>query len=256
MSFAIPEWLAPWLVGAGLAGIVLALIAAIRAFMQVRRAEYYVVREEARRTALRAVTIAAIFALGTISFLIIPRQASTPQPTPTATPHRTPTPTPTRARLTPTVTTTSTPQATATEPFIPTSTPQATLPVAFTSPLPSSVPPPADARFEFWTMAQGVDDNNLPVDPAEQFPAGIQRIYLFFRYDGLLSKAQWSTAWYWNGELIGGGTKLWQPEKPAGARHEFLEFAGGYRVGEYEVQVWLGDRLQIQAGFSVVGTEG
>jgi hypothetical protein len=118
------------------------------------------------------------------------------------------------------------------------------------------VPPPADAHFEFWTLAESVDADNQPVNPSTQFPAGTERVYLFFEYDGLLPNVLWTTVWYENGELLSGGTSLWDSEKPAGQWHTFLEFPGGYPVGEYEVQVWLGERLQIRALFSIVnGTE-
>jgi hypothetical protein len=256
MSIAIPHWLGPWLIGAGLVCIALALIVTIRAYVQLRRAEYYVIREEARRTGLRATLALFFFILLTLVFLFLPRQSPTTPPTPIPTLGPTQAPTPTVVEPTPTATVTTTPQATATEPFIPTSTPQATLPAAFTSPLPSAVPAPADARLEFWTLAQGVDENSQPVQPGTEFPAGIERIYLFFRYDGLLPNVPWTTAWYLNGELIGGGTKLWEAERPAGERYEFLEFSGGYPEGRYEAQVWLANRLQIRAVFSVVSTEG
>jgi len=157
---------------------------------------------------------------------------------------------------TPTVTATPTPPATATEPFIPTSTPQATLPGAFISPLPSAVPPPGDARFEFWTLAQGVDETDQPVKPGSQFPVGTERVYLFFHYDGLLPNVPWTTVWYRNGELTSGGTSLWESSRSTGEWYEFLAFPGGYPEGDYEVQVWLGERLQIRAVFSVVNAEG
>jgi hypothetical protein len=261
MSIAIPKWLAPWLIGAGLMGVGMALATAIRAYVQLRRAEYYIIREAARRTVVRASLVVPILALLTIGSLFIPRQAPTSSPTArvTATLQELPTPSPTQ--VTPTVvpaiaTATSTPQPTATEPFIPTSTPQATLPVTLTIPLPSAIPPPADARFEFWTLAQEVDDNNQPVRPSTQFPEGIERIYLFFRYDGLLSDVPWATVWYRNGEYLSGGTDLWESQRPAGERYVFLGPTGGYTAGEYEVQIWLGDRLQVRVFFSVVRAEG
>jgi hypothetical protein len=256
MSIAVPEWLAPWLIGAGLVGIVLALIVTIRAYVQLRRAEYYIIREEARRTVLRASLAGFFLTLLTIVALFVPRQTSTPQSTTTPIPLQTLTSTPSRVVPTPTATAASTPQATATEPFIPTSTPQATLPASFTSPLPSAIPPPGDARFEFWTLARDVDANDQPVEPSTQFAAGTERVFLFFRYDGLLPNIPWTTAWYRNGELLNGSTRLWEPERPVGERYEFLEFPGGYPEGEYEVQVWLGDRLQIRAVFLIAGAEG
>ena len=256
MSIAIPKWLAPWLVGAGLAGLILALAMAIRAYGELRRAEYYVIREAARRTFVRTAALVLLLALLTLVALFIPRQAPSPGPTATATPQPSPFPTPTHAAPTATATATLTPQPTATEPFIPTSTPQATLPVTFTIPVSAAIPPPADARIRFWALAQGVDENNQPLRPAEQFPEGIERIYLFFRYDGLLPNVPWTTLWYRNGELLSGGTYLWESRRPTGKRFVFLAPAGGYTAGEYEVQVWLGDRLQIRAFFFVIKAQG
>jgi hypothetical protein len=256
MNIGIPEWLAPWLIGAGLISIVLALTFAIWAYIQLRRAEYYVVREEARRRLLRGLLLAFLFAVITIGIVFLPRQAPAPAATPTPTLAPVASPAPTRAVPTPTATTTPTPKPTATEPFIPTSTPMATLPAAFTSPIPSAVPPPGDAHFEFWTLAQGVDTSDQPVDPGKQFPAGIERVYLFFRYDGLLPNVPWTIVWYKDGEVISGGARLWEPEQPSGERHAFLDFAGGFPVGSYEVQVWLGEQLQIRASFAVVGSQG
>jgi hypothetical protein len=256
MNIAIPQWLALLLVGAGLVAILVALIVTIRAFVRSRSGEYYVIRDEARRTALRAVLVLVILILLTIAFLLIPRQSSTPEPTATVAPPQPSPSTPTRVVSTRTPIATSTPRPTATEPFIPTATPQATLPITLTRPLPSAVPPPGDARFEFWTLAQSVDENNQPVELTTDFPVGIERVYLFFRYNGLLPNVPWSILWYRDGELLGGGTRLWETEQPSGERHEFLEFGGGFPVGEYEVQVWLGDQLQIRASFSVVGAQG
>jgi hypothetical protein len=123
--------------------------------------------------------------------------------------------------------------------------------VTLTLPLPSAVPPPGDAGFQFWTLAQGVDENGLPVEPSTGFPVGIERVYLFFRYNGLLPNIPWSVVWYQDGEYLNGGTRLWEPERPAGDRHEFLEYGEGFPAGEYEVQVWLGDQLQIRVSFAV-----
>jgi hypothetical protein len=150
---------------------------------------------------------------------------------------------------------TSTPLPTATEPFIPTSTPQATLPITFTTPLPSAVPPPADARIEFWALARGADDSNRPVGRSEAFSEGVERIYLFFTYDGLLPNVPLTVIWYRNGEYLSGWTGLWESQRSAGQRFVFLNQSGGYTLGDYEVQVWLGNRLQIRTSFSVVEAE-
>jgi hypothetical protein len=256
MIIAIPRWLAPLLVGAGIVSIILALIVTIRAYVRLRRGGYYVIREEARRIALRGSLLVVVFSILTIGAVFFPRQAPAPGPTPTVTVFKTPTPIPTRVEPTRTATATPTPQPTATEPFIPTSTAQATLPAAFSSPLPAAVPAPGDARFEFWTLAQGADGNSQPEKPSSQFPVGIKRVYLFFRYDGLLPNVPWTTIWYRNGEILSGGTSRWESARSAGEWHVYLEFKDGYPRGEYEVQVWLDERLQIRASFSIASAEG
>jgi hypothetical protein len=245
-----------------LVGVGLALILAIRAFVELRRAEYYVVREEARRSALRALALVALLTLLTLSFLFVPRRAPAPTPTPTATFLPSPTVVSSVATVTPstpptlTPTSEATPLPTATEPFIPTQTPQATLPVTFTTPLPSAVPPPADASIELWTLAQDVDENSQPVTPGSQFPAGVEQISLFFRYDGLLPNVPVTTLWYREGELLSGGPTLWERENATGAGYLFLSLENGFPVGQYEVQMWLDNRLQIRSFFSVVQAEG
>ena len=154
MNVAIPRWLAPWLVGAGLMAFALALIITVRAYVQLRRAEFYIVREEARRTVVRASLLVVVLALLTVGSFFIPRQAPKLSVTLVTVPEPSLTLQPTRGTPLPVASATATPLATATEPFIPTSTTQATLPVTFTTPLPSAVPPPADARIEFWVLAQ------------------------------------------------------------------------------------------------------
>ncbi len=252
MSIAIPHWLAPWLIGAGGIGTALALLVATRAYIQLRRGEYYVIREEARQLLFKSLLVALVFALLTVAFVILPRQTASPTPsTPAAPPPSTDTPAPTWTPQAPTATITPTPKPTATEPFIPTSTPQATLPVTFTQAISGAVPPPADAQIEFWTLAQGVDENNQPVNPSQQFPSGIERVYLFFRYDGLLPNVPWAVIWYYDGKLLSGGMDLWETQQPSGEWYVYLTLGGGFSAGEYQVQVWLGERLQIRTMFSV-----
>ncbi len=253
MNIAIPRWLTVWLVGAGLIGVILTLVVAIRAYVKVRRAGYYIVREAARRTAVRASLLVVILTLLTIIVPFIPTQDPAPKPTLAPTPHSSLTPTPTRAIPTATATSTPTPLPTATEPFIPTSTPQPTLPITFTTSFSQAVPPPADASIEFWTLAQGVSDDNRPVEAATQFTVGIERIYLFYTYDGLLPGVPITIVWYHEGELLSGGTDLWEAQQSGGERYVFLTPSGGYTIGAYEVQVWLGNRMQVRVFFSVVG---
>jgi hypothetical protein len=130
------------------------------------------------------------------------------------------------------------------------------LPITYTEAFSQAVPPPADASIEFWTLAQGVSDDNRPVEPAAQFAEGVERIYLFYTYDGLLPGVPVTVLWYQDGELLSGGTDLWESQQSRGERYVFLTPSGGYTAGRYEVQVWLGDRIQVRVFFNVGEDQG
>lgn len=257
MHLSIPAPWAPWLIGLSVLGIVIALVLTIRAYLQSRSGAYYAVREQALRTAGRALLVTLVFLALTITLILIPKHQSTPQSTPTATVRLAPTPTQALTTPTPLPMATATPTSlpTATEPFIPTTTPTPRPPDTALTPLPSAVPPPADAHIELTGLAQEVDENGFCQEPATQFPSGVGRLYLCYTYDGLLPNVPWTVAWYCGGEYLGGGTSLWESGRAAGNGYVFLSPSQGYPVGECEAQIWLAERLQFRARFKIVGAE-
>ncbi len=259
MNLSIPAPLAPWLIGLGIVAFFIALALTIRAYIQSRSGAYYAVREQALQAAGRALLVTLILLVLTIVLVMIPRTESSPKPTAGAIASATATirmvSTPTDVVITPTFTPNPSPTLlpTATEPFIPTTTPTPQLPDTALTPIPSAVPPPADAQIKFGGLAQNVDENGLCQGPTTQFPADVQRLYLCYTYDGLLPNVPWTVAWYCGGEYLGGETSLWQPGRSAGNGYVFLSPSQGYPPGKCEVQVWLDSRLQFRARFEIVG---
>ena len=227
---------------------------AISQFIKARRAPYYAARREALRQAMRWVLAALVLQALAVALLIVPPRlavfVSTPTPVPTATPTLTPTLTPTpRPTRTPTVTPTRRP--TATPPSIPTPTPAIPLPEPALSPLPSAVPAGEDALITFITLAADKDDSDEPVEPGAEFPPGDHRVYLFVSYEGLADGVAWTLAIYCEEEFLDVSTQLWERGEE-GKTYFYYKPPEGYEPGNYEMRVFVEDRLQGVAQFVIV----
>lgn len=237
-----------------LAAIALTLFAlrkAIRAFNQSRRAPYYILREEASRSAGRW-AIASFFGVAATVALIVfaaraqPAVSAEPTPTPPATQDAVPTvgPPPTR---TPTRWPTSTPAPAATATLTPTLSPD--VPEALLTPIPNAVAPSPVARFEFVTLASRFDDNGNPSDPSLQFPAGTTRVYLVFRATGVNDGATWGLFCYRDGSIFDSFVGLWDDgDQPQTAR-AFCAHDGS--PGNFLLRAYLGATPVIEMAYSI-----
>ena len=259
-----------WGALAFLALTVAAFAVSLLHFRQVRRAPYYFLREAARKKALLWLLIAlAALICGAILLAVSIHArgaAAPPTPTPTATVTTRPTVAPISPILTPLPTATPTAEPTATPPFIPTATPPATptptpaypLPEDAAATLPGAVPAGADARITFVAFATE-EANGQPVNPGQQFAAGDYRVYFFFTYQGMQRGITWTYRWCREGECADGLTCLWGREqgdcpvitRANGSTYLYYRPPGGYQPGVYEVRVWIEDRLQIAAPFTI-----
>ncbi len=250
MSWPVLEWVR-W-PGYGLLLISLTLMAVgIICAAKARGASYYIIRQRALRRAQRLLS-ASLFCLGIALFLLLAPPLlksafSTPAPSasPTAIPSDTPTPRPT---LTPTAT--STRRSTSTPPFIPTVTPDVSPPASLFTPVPLAVPARSDARITIITLAAGIDDAGQPVDTGVQFPAGDHYVYLFLNYQGMSEGVAWTFAIYRERELLDSFTQLW-PWGSEGRTYLYYKPSEGYRPGTYEMRVFIEDRLQGAARFTI-----
>jgi len=243
-----------------LAGILLSLLAlrkTIRAFNQSRRAPYYILREEAARSAGRWALTAFVLIAATIAILVYASQAPPPQP------ESLPTSTPTSA--VPTLGPTATAQAlpTATPPPSPTPLPTATPTLTPTAILAPDVPPvlltpianatPVDpaAKFEFLTLSSRLDANSNPIDPGLQFPVGTLRVNVFFRATSVNDGAVWGLFCYRDGAIVDLFVGLWDDGPIQQTSKAFCTLDG--QAGTYRVQAYLATTLAFEVTFSLVG---
>lgn len=238
--------------GYGLLFVSLCLFASgIACLIRGRAAAYYITRQRVLKRAQRCMLTSLMLLAMALLLLVLPSlwalvmTPPPPRPLPAATPSSTPT-----SRPTPTPTSTPTPCPTVTPPFIPTSTPEVPLPASLLTPLPSAVPAGSDARITIITLAAGVDETGQPVDTGVQFPAGDHYVYLFFGYRGMAEGVPWTFAIYHERELLESFTQLW-PWGPEGRTYVYYKPPQGYSPGVYEMRLFIEDRLQGIARFTI-----
>lgn len=242
----------PVLLLVGVALSLLALRHTIRLFDQSRRAPYYILREEAARSARRwAIVSVGVMAL-TLGAAVA---ASQPPAVPATEPAITPTaavptlgPVPTR---TPTATHTPVPTPTATLTLTPTTTPALDVPAVLLTPIPGAVEPDPAAKFEFLTLASRIDQNLNPLDPGFQFPAGASRVYVVFRASGVNNGARWGIFCYRDGAIVDSFVALWDDGKNTQTARAFCAVDG--TPGSYLLRAYLGTNLAFEVQYSLAG---
>lgn len=258
----MPQFLARYELTAALFALALLFLGvSVLKFRHARTAEYYILREAARRSGTRLLLLAfisLILAGGTL--YLRSRWGAMVSPTPTLTPTVPQTsPSPTIAAL-PSPVATATPSPSP-SPIPPTPTPSPTptptpypLPETASTPLPGAIPARPEARITLETFALGVQ-NNHPVQPGAEFTAGDFRVYAFILYEGMSRGAVWTYGWYREGEYMDGNTCLWWVRLPEeyhcpymvgeqGRTFLYYRRPGGYDPGTYELRIWIENRFQ------------
>jgi hypothetical protein len=257
----IPSWLTYFIVGL----LVLGLLTFLLALHQLRRGRtgpYWRLRRAAGQRGGQlflvsltlfglALTLAFFSGLGTValnrvnSFLrpmpnpviiAVPTFTETVPPVPTLTPSPAPTSTPDPTATTPP---SSTPVPSPTTPPTVTLTPSPTFEVVLNLTAPPALRQPAQsAALRFTAAAETIGQDGQPAEALTVFPAGIERIYLFFTYRQMQSGVQWSRLLYRDGVPVQGSAFLWSMSEN-GSSHFFFGNQDGYPPGNYEARLLL-----------------
>ena len=251
-----------------LIGLVAALVMVIIAVISLGRArtgQYYVVREQSRIRGLRLLAMAILVLLATLgpSALLnrwasrpvavvqktaTPAATSTaPRPTLTFTPVSTLTPEPPTETPQPHPTATPLPVPTATA--SPTRIPPTDLPPSLLTPVPSAVPAEDNASFGPIQFGAGYVNFQL-TGVAEAFLLDTRVVHATFLVRNLNRGAPWTAAWYRDGKYVAGDPLLWDAA-PNTIAHVYFGPQGGYRAGKWELRLYIEDRLQQKATFTI-----
>jgi len=244
-----------WIAYVVLLSSIIPVMMAIYQMDRARRAPFYAARGAALKRVRRWALVALLIVVVALNLLVVaprlakilgrPAEPARDTPTPTAAVMVTPTPRPT---CTPTCTPTRRP--TATPPFIPTPTSGVRPPESAVTPLPDAVPAGEGAHITVITLAAERDEAGQPVDPGAEFPPGDHRVYLFISYEGMANGVAWTFAVYRDGGLVDSVTQGWE-WGATGKTYLYFKPPGGYEPGVYEMQVFVGERLQGVAQFVI-----
>jgi hypothetical protein len=233
-------------------GTILGLVFGVVQIRSARRLPYFLLRKErvARgwKWVLTGLVLAAVALLS--GFFGHEAMYAMVPPTPSVTPTQTITLTPTITE-TSTITLTPTISATPTITATPTATGTPVLPQAISVLVRSTVTPPAEAAFSPIDVATRLRENNQAINPSDDFENPLGRLYGAFTYNNLVDGVQWAALWYREGEIVCIENQTW------------TDGTGGFgytecqpRVwlpGDYEIQMFLGERWMVSKHFTVVG---
>ena len=246
----------------GAAAVVVLVIIALNLLRQARTGSYYVQREAARSRGLRLIIVSVLlvavtFGLSALAEYVGARSTQVAQVT--AAPTLVPTLTvvePTATLVPEEPTKTPLPRPTATPLPVPTTTPSPTripptdLPPTLLTPIPSAVPAAEDARFG--PVQLGLDYVNYQLTGIRNvFPLDVRIVHATFLVRNMNRNAVWTAAWYRDGKYVAGDPLLWTAQ-PNTVGHVYFGPSGGYKPGKWELRLYIEDRLQQKATFTIL----
>lgn len=172
-------------------------------------------------------------------------------PTPTLPPTATATLTPT-ITLTPSATPTASITPTASDTPTPSVTPTPEIPEALTVLFRETLTPRPEAVFSAVEISRGIDSLNRAVSPQDRFENPIEILYGAFTYDFLDDGVRWTAIWYRGREIVCSETKPWDGGT-GGYGYTECNPQGGFQPGDYEVQMFLGERWVVSTRFAIEG---
>jgi hypothetical protein len=260
MAPGLTNGIGPWVLAVLGLALLSTLVATLRAWRDARYSPYFLLRQQAARRmrrlglallgVLTAALLVAVFfatrppvpwpALPALPVIALP---SAPTRAPSATPVVEPSTVAASATPAPSATPTLAAPPTRNVPHTPsTPTPVRTLPAAILTPVTPLATPLPGAHFGPVTMASSISDSGFPLVITDTYRTGSFRIYAVFTAVDLAPGVAWSYAWVRDGTPLVGETALWKATTPELPLYRYYMPADGWLPGNYEFQLFIGDR--------------
>jgi hypothetical protein len=246
----------------GAVAVAVLLIIAVNYLRQARTGAYYVQREEARGRGLRLLGVAGLsalvlFGLAAMSDSLgarpvnVARVTVTPSSTPTVvTAEPTATSTPEEPTGTPVPRPTATPLPVLTATPSPTRIPPTDLPPTLLTPVPLAEPAAENSAFGPVQFGAGYVNFQL-AGVTSIFPLDVPIVHATFLVRNMNRNAVWTAAWYRDGKYVAGDPLLWT-DLPNIIGHVYCGQPCGYKPGKWELRLYIEDRLQQKASFTIL----
>lgn len=91
-----------------------------------------------------------------------------------------------------------------------------------------------------------ISDAYTAVNPTTVFPEGPFTLYATFAYNAMENGMEWAWVWRHNGQVVDGGNELWQYGN-AGPGYIFFAPEEGFQLGDYSLEVWVNGELLTQS---------
>ena len=108
----------------------------------------------------------------------------------------------------------------------------------------------AKAAFGPIVFAEGVTEDDQPINPTSSFPAGTWKVYAIFDYRGMRDGMEWKRKWYFEGEEDLSKTEVWDAGESGAFWLRFYDEAG-LASGNYELELYVEGQL-LQSGTFVI----
>jgi hypothetical protein len=216
------------------------------------RLRFYLLRRERAVLGWRFILGGTVFLVVAVAVWRFGRQAvyvafpPTPSTTPSPTVTRTPSVT-----IRPTQTETPRVSLTPSQTLTPTSSVTPRLPEQLQIFFQETITPRADVLFSPVLITDRLNAGNLAVDPREEFDRPPATLYGAFSYENLADGVRWTALWYRGDEIVCYESKPWDGGT-GGYGYTECAPAGGWRVGEYEVQMFAGTQWKVSARFTIL----
>ncbi len=96
------------------------------------------------------------------------------------------------------------------------------------------------------SFSTDVTEDYQAVEPRDIFAEGYYTLYATFSYDGLADGMVWSWIWRHDGDVVEGGNEVWAYGED-GPGYIYLEPEEGFDAGRYSLEIWVNDELMAQS---------
>jgi len=119
----------------------------------------------------------------------------------------------------------------------------------------STIQPDENVIFSDLIFARKIDENNQALTPLTTFQHPVTDIYGAFSYDKMSMGVQWSSVWVrmQDQEVVCYETKPWDASTGGYGYTDCRKGADEWLPGDYDVQIFVGDRWISSGKFSITG---